>query len=325
MRQLIHLIFLLSCFAWFTGCETPQSGSGSASTGGGADSFQVQDNPLLTNVSRGEDVGKNLNRLMEGPTVDHCPNCPIPDSQPEASGARVNDSTLMSNYTKLGGDPVALEQALCFANKYKRTKFKTSGEGYSNGIGIDNQRYITINDLNKSSNEKRLFILDTQTGQVSVYQSGHGSGTKGGKSNSKERSTHFSNTDGTSLTPSGFFITGNKYTSTKEWGTGMRLHGLQPGINDNSMARGIVLHKAPYVAAGVARSSDSSVKIGGSTAGRSNGCTAVSPSHVGEIMGKLASGTEGRHPYRGGSLYYNYSPAEKNKGRSYCGNPVGTK
>jgi len=122
LRQLIHLIFLLSCFAWFTGCETPQSGSGSASTGGGADSFQVQDNPLLTNVSRGEDVGKNLNRLMEGPTVDHCPNCPIPDSQPEASGARVNDSTLMSNYTKLGGDPVALEQALCFANKYKRTK-----------------------------------------------------------------------------------------------------------------------------------------------------------------------------------------------------------
>ena len=327
MRQLIHLTLLLSCFAWFTSCETPQGSAGTTNNGGGgsSDSFSLQENPLLSDVSRGEDIGRNLNRLMEGPTADRCRDLPVPlpDAEVQASGARVNNTTLMNNYTKLGGDPVALEQALCFANKYKRTKFKTSGEGYPNGIGIDDQRYITINDLNKSSTEKRLFILDTQTGQVSVYHSGHGSGG-GGKSNSKERSSHFSNNDGSNLNPSGFFITGNKYNSSKDWKVGMRLHGLQPGINDNSMARGIVLHKAPYVPAGVARSSESSAKLGGASSGRSNGCTVVNPSHVGEVMGKLASGNEGRHPYRGGSLYYNFSPSEKNKGRSYCGNPVAT-
>lgn len=327
MRPLLHSTFLLLSLAWFTSCETPPAGSGSGSPTGDSGSsvgqLQVPDNPILSDVSRGEDVGRNLNRLMEGPTVDHCPNCPVPaaESEPQPSGARVGDSTLMRNYTRLGGDPVALEQALCFANRHSRTRFRTTGEGYRNGIRIDDQRYITINDLNKSSNEKRLFILDTQTGEVSAYHSGHGSGT-GGSSNSRERSTHFSNNEGSNLNPSGFFITGNRYRSTKSWGTGMRLHGLQPGINDNAMARGIVLHQAPYVAAGVARSGDSSPRLGGATAGRSNGCTAVSSNHVGEIMGKLATGNEGSHPYRGGSLYYNFSPSEKNRGRSYCGNPT---
>lgn len=74
------------------------------------------------------------------------------------------DKSLYKNYTKLGGDPIALKQALCFYRKYRGTNFKAKGDGsHAGGISIKNQRYITINDLNKRSNKARMFVLDTET------------------------------------------------------------------------------------------------------------------------------------------------------------------
>jgi hypothetical protein len=229
------------------------------------------------------------------------------------------DRELFERYKKLGGDPDAFQQAMCFLKSNEKTSFRTSATDYRNGIKIENQRYVTIMDLTKPSSQKRLFILDRQTGEVEVLQAGHGMGTSQ-KGNDSVWARNFSNSNGSNLTPSGFFITGNTYNSDKSWGVGMRLHGLQKGINENSFNRGVVLHGASYVPDdSVARDSDSVPLMSGNPAGRSHGCTVVNPIQVSNVMSKLASGKEGYNPTRGGALYYNFSPLEKSKGPSYCG------
>ncbi len=232
-----------------------------------------------------------------------------------------DDKLLFENYKKLGGDPVAFEQAMCFLKSKGNTRFKSFGEGYPNGIKIENQRYVTIQDLTKPSSQKRLFILDRQTGEVEVVHSGHGMGVSP-QSNSQVWAKNFGNSSGSKRTPSGFFITGNTYISEKSWRIGMRLHGLQEGINDKTLARGVVLHGGSYVPDGEAKNSDSPPKLNGIPAGRSEGCTVVNSNKVKDVMSKLASGKEGNYPYRGGSLYYNFSPSEKSKGPSYCGDQL---
>jgi hypothetical protein len=238
---------------------------------------------------------------------------PVPP-QPVSS----DEQTLFENYKKLGGDPIAFEQAMCFLKSKGNTSFKSYGEGYRNGIKIENQRYVTIQDLTKPSTQKRLFLLDRQTGKVEVIHTGHSSG-KDSNTNGKVWAKNFSNTVDSNNTPSGFFITGNTYISKKKWRIGMRLHGLQQGINDNSFTRGIVVHGGDYVQAGVATESDSSPKLMGGAAGLSHGCTVVNFKQRDNLFAKLASGKEGDYPYRGGSLFYNFSPSEKSKGPSYCG------
>lgn len=237
------------------------------------------------------------------------------------------DSNLRENFERLGGDPIALEQALCFLNRHRDSRFDPQGApGHPQGIGIGNERYITINDLNKRSNELRLFILDLQTGKVRAFQSGHGRGVEGGRhgENSRQVARHSSNVDNSNLQPSGFFITGNRYQSSGNvWQYGMRMHGLQEGLNDRSFARGIVLHqglttrnvcleRAPaqgekqgeclrsrteeisYVPNLSASSSEEAPVLRGSSAGNTQGCTGVSPDHWESIMSTIQSGIEGK-------------------------------
>lgn len=98
------------------------------------------------------------------------------EGEVEASSVR---GQMMSNYKKLGGDPIALQQALCFFDKNKDTNFKAAGDpSRSKGIKIDNERYITINDLNAPSNKSRYYVIDMQTGKINTYFSCHGYGGK---------------------------------------------------------------------------------------------------------------------------------------------------
>jgi hypothetical protein len=298
---LLALIFL-------TSCENHDPSSSSA--------FQRLKNSLMNPGGKNSDFTSDLNSLMDGPTTVACIE--------EFTGpikVDSDDEKLFENYKKLGGDPVAFQQAMCFLKAKGDTSFKSSGEGYSNGIKIENQRYVTINDLNKPSSEKRMFILDRQTGNVEVVHTGHGSGIFP-TSNDKEQAKHFGNSANSRRTPTGFFITGNTYNSSKSWKVGMRLHGLQQGINDKSFSRGVVFHGAGGVSGGVASSSDDPPDLSGSASGRSHGCTTVNPSLAADLMSKLGSGKEGSHPYRGGSLYYNFSPSEKSKGPEYCGDSL---
>lgn len=227
------------------------------------------------------------------------------------------DKDLYINYSKLGGDPIALKQALCFQRKFSGTKFKAKGDGsHSNGISIKGQRYITINDLNKRSDGARMFVLDTETGKVQVYFSAHGIGGKAGAGeNNPFQAEYYSNVSGSLATPRGFFITGASYNG--KYGLSMRMHGLQERINDNSFLRAVVMHGYEGMNPSMASSDDEDPKKAINAYGdvaTSWGCTMLEPERAHEVINTIKEKGNG-----GGSLYYNYTQEEKALGQDYCG------
>lgn len=229
---------------------------------------------------------------------------------------------LKSNFKKLGGDPIALEQALCFYDKNRSINFKAAGDpSRSKGIKIQNQRYITINDLNKSYFQSRMFVLDLDTGKVKTYYSAHGAGGKKGVPESDAGNVETSNIDGSNASPRGFFITGSRINGSSDpkqrWKFSMKLHGLQEGVNDKSYSRAVVMHSFPDVTNDVATSDDAkpSLRTDPYPYYLSQGCPMIGPKVANEIIDTIKAPNNSS----GGSLYYNYSSVEKSRGESYCG------
>ncbi len=229
---------------------------------------------------------------------------------------------LKNNFKKLGGDPTALAQALCFYDKNRGVNFEAESDpSRKKGIKIQNERYITINDLNKSYFDSRMFVLDLETGKVKTYYSSHGAGGKKGVAESEAMATEFSNEDGSNATPRGFFITGARVNGSSDpqqrWKFSMKLHGLQKGINDKSYARAVVMHSFPDVTNDVASSDDEkpSLHTDPYPFYLSKGCTMVGPQVANEIIDTIKA----PNTNSGGSLYYNYTSIEKSRGDSYCG------
>lgn len=237
--------------------------------------------------------------------------------------AKVDDSRqkLFDNYKKMGGDPIAFEQAMCFFDKYKSTKFKAEGDpSRSSGIKIDNQRYVTINDMNVTMAKSRFYVLDLETGKVNTYFSAHGYGGKKGVQESDMVLEEASNVDGSNASPRGFFITGTRRegSSDPRWAFSMKLHGLQKGVNDKSFSRAVIVHPFPKMPPESASSDDPEVKGQFRSEGPfslSQGCTMLSENYASDIINKTKASSNST----GGSLYYNYSSVEKGRGASYCG------
>ncbi len=144
---------------------------------------------------------------------------------------------------------------------------------------IRNTRYLTIIDYSKPSNVKRMYLIDIKTGRVEKFLVSHG------KNSGWAYATAFSNRPQSLQSCRGFFITGRKYSG--KHGTALQLYGLQKGVNDNALRRGIVMHGANYVCA-------RSVRLNGGRLGRSLGCPAI-PIEVAEsVINRI----------KGGSLVY---------------------
>jgi len=225
------------------------------------------------------------------------------------------DNELFENFAKLDGDPIALQQALCFYRKYPDTSFETKGEG-KREVSLKNKRYITINDLNKNAEFSRMFVIDMETKKIKAYYSAHGiGGKKGVGKNGFKQSEYYSNESGSYATPRGMFLTGNTYTG--KYGHSMRLHGLQKGINDNSYLRAIVMHGFRNMSPVVASSDDLNPKdnLNRKTSGfpaLSKGCTMLEPRRAKEVINMIKSDDDGP------GLYYNYTQEEKALGENYC-------
>lgn len=147
---------------------------------------------------------------------------------------------------------------------------------------IQNGRYVTIIDFTKPSYVKRMYIFDLDSGEVSKYLVAHG------KNSGYNYARDLSNEIGSHKSCGGFFITGEKYEG--DHGPSLRLHGQEPGINDNAFRREIVIHGADWV-------SYKAVLQNAGRLGRSWGCPAVPVSAAEEIVEKL----------KDGSLLYIYS------------------
>jgi hypothetical protein len=250
---------------------------------------------ILANVlNQYDDVIEAIGELED---CDHC------GQQAEAiTGAdRVPDAPTgeacqyFRRFREQGVPEEPLKQALLFYSQ-NRDRF-------------ENDRYISIADYTQNSRNERFYILDMQTGQVRSEKVSHGSGNRNGvkvgdpnHDGMIDRCHHGSDiNDRTNMTRAGFFETRNFYSSAShkdirngvlEWpnldrngNNGLRMEGLSPGVNDEAMSSGVVMHGAWY--------NDVSA-----TMGRSYGCPAFESDVAPSVLNTI----------RGGSLYYSYTP-----------------
>lgn len=154
-----------------------------------------------------------------------------------------------------------------------------------------------------------MFIVNTCTGKVDVMYVSKGYNGFG---------------NGIGKTTPGFHITGGWHHSPngKVWSPGIKMHGLQKGINDKAWSRGVVIHRGfarrrgrrvNYCSGGIRSSSTHSNGDLPGSCGRSAGCPAVDPANWDKVVRDL-KGDSG-----GGVLMYNYTPSMQRKDSSYCG------
>ncbi|MEG6657852.1 murein L,D-transpeptidase catalytic domain family protein, partial [Pseudomonas aeruginosa] len=91
----------------------------------------------------------------------------------------------------------------------------------------------------------------------------------------------FSNRPNSYQSSIGLFQTGQLYTG--KHGQSLRLVGLEPGFNDKSEERAIVMHSAAYA--------DPRVVPGLGRLGRSQGCPAVRPAVAARLINTLKRGS----------------------------------
>jgi hypothetical protein len=127
------------------------------------------------------------------------------------------------------------------------------------GLAAKNNLLVVI-DFSLSANEERLFVIDVVNQNIV-----HRSLVSHGKNSGEEFATDFSNQEGSYMSSLGFYVTGEVYDGKHK--TSLKLHGLEPTVNDKAYDRGVVIHAADYV-------SKEFIKENGRL-GRSLGCPAL--------------------------------------------------
>lgn len=145
---------------------------------------------------------------------------------------------------------------------------------------------LTLIDFSKSSNTKRLWIIDMKTKTI-LYNTlvAHG------RNSGDEFATSFSNVSSSNKSSLGFYATGEIYNG--KHGASLRLDGLEKGVNSNARSRAVVMHAADYV-------SEKFIQLH-HRLGRSQGCPAL-PNHLNKEIINLIQGK---------SCLYIYHPSQK--------------
>ncbi|SFU95959.1 L,D-transpeptidase catalytic domain [Pontibacter akesuensis] len=141
---------------------------------------------------------------------------------------------------------------------------------------IADKPYITIVDFTKSSNTKRLWVVDVEKKELlyNTYVS-HG------RNSGQEFAETFSNENKSFMSSIGFYVTENTYYG--KHGLSLKLEGLDKGFNTNAKDRSIVMHGAEYA-------TEEFIAQAGRL-GRSLGCPAIPMEDHEEIIGKVKGGT----------------------------------
>jgi hypothetical protein len=156
--------------------------------------------------------------------------------------------------------------------------FKKALIGYLNLKARDlvsAKQLLTIVDFNKSSTQKRLWIIDLAE-QKLLFNTlvAHGQGSGGDKPDK------FSNQPNSHQSSLGFYVTSDIYRG--KHGLSMKLDGMDKGFNTNAKERAVVIHGADYV-------SQQFVNQHGRL-GRSHGCPALPI----ELTGKIIENIKGK-------------------------------
>jgi hypothetical protein len=126
--------------------------------------------------------------------------------------------------------------------------------------GLDRRQLLTVIDYSLPSSERRLWVIDLKNSNVLFN-----TWVTHGKNSGEKNSTSFSNDPRSLKSSLGVFVTEGTYSGSV--GYALRVKGLDRGINDNALNRGVVIHGATYASPQVAK------QYG--MLGRSWGCMAV--------------------------------------------------
>jgi L,D-transpeptidase catalytic domain len=137
-------------------------------------------------------------------------------------------------------------------------------------------RLLTVIDYSLPSSQPRLWVIDRESRQVLFEEL-----VAHGRNSGEDRTSSFSNALGSLQTSLGLFVTDDTYVGRN--GYSLRLHGLEPGVNDRALERAIVMHGAPYVSLNAVK------QLG--RLGRSWGCPAVSPEAARKLIDTIKGGT----------------------------------
>ncbi|MFP4060814.1 MAG: murein L,D-transpeptidase catalytic domain family protein [Bacteroidales bacterium] len=146
---------------------------------------------------------------------------------------------------------------------------------YSDSAGIE-KNILTIIDFSKPSKEKRLWVIDIETGKVLFHDL-----VAHGQASGSQFATRFSNVPNTHMSSLGFYITGKTYQG--KHGLSLYLDGVEEGFNHNARKRYIVMHGASYVCPAFVK------KYG--RLGRSFGCPAISKEISKDVINTIAGGS----------------------------------
>lgn len=160
-----------------------------------------------------------------------------------------------------------------------RQAFEYALTGYSQLLNegkIVKNNILSILDFSLPSGKKRLFVLDLEAGQL-VFNTYAAHGRNSGS----DMATQFSNQANSFKSSLGFYVTGETYNG--KHGESLRLNGEEEGINDNALARGIVMHSAAYA--------DESIVNQQGYIGRSQGCPALPQNIARNVINTIKDGS----------------------------------
>lgn len=158
-----------------------------------------------------------------------------------------------SIYSRLDANSFTLPSFECFnlaLNGLSRLKEK----------GLIQKNILTLVDFSKSSNTKRLWVIDLNNNIVLFHTL-----VAHGRNTGEEFANEFSNQAESFKSSIGFYATGEIYNG--KHGLSLKLDGLEKGLNDNARGRAVVMHGADYVSESFIRQNK--------RLGRSQGCPAV--------------------------------------------------
>lgn len=98
---------------------------------------------------------------------------------------------------------------------------------------------LTVIDFTKSSNHKRLWVID-----LSARKLLYNTLVSHGKNTGNVKAEKFSNVPNSNMSSLGFYVTDKTYYG--KHGLSLRLQGMDEGFNSNAMERAIVVHGADY-------------------------------------------------------------------------------
>ncbi|GAB3196036.1 hypothetical protein ABID22_001699 [Pontibacter aydingkolensis] len=189
---------------------------------------------------------------------------PLSTLNPSASG---NGSSLSYHEKELVFDAHVQEVYQQAGLKSKGLDFGVFRNAYVGFQNFKNQNLtassksiLTVIDFTKTSNQKRMWIIDLQAKKVLINTL-----VAHGRNTGNVTADKFSNQPNSYMSSVGFYLTDATYYG--KHGLSLRLSGMDDKYNSNAMERAIVVHGADYA-------TDAFIKQHGRL-GRSLGCPAV--------------------------------------------------